>query len=161
MVHALGIRRSIADPDDVSPPYLVDACPNDARPRLEIVRAIGARWTIAEVVALAKQRVGLDEYEARSWTGWQRHTTLARLALAALGLGVAQRGAQLPDPADASLVPISVAEVHRLLIRLRPDYPHPARFVLAWSRGRRHHQAVARACHIKRRRQQLAREGSL
>jgi len=58
-------------------------------------------------------------------------------------------------------VPISVPEVHRLLTRLRPDYPHPARFVPAWSRWRRHHHAVARTCHIKRRRQRLHQKGSL
>ena len=47
------------------------------------------------------------------------------------------------------------------MTRLRPDYPHPARFVLAWSQWRRRHQAVARACHIKRRRQALGRKRSL
>ena len=47
---------------------------------------------------MAKQRVGLDEYEVRSWTGWHRHTTLALLALAALVLGVAKKGAQRPTP---------------------------------------------------------------
>jgi SRSO17 transposase len=65
---------------------------------VEIVRAIGARWTIEEVFELAKQRVGLDEYEVRSWTGWHRHTVLALLALAALVLGVAKRGAHSPMP---------------------------------------------------------------
>ena len=47
------------------------------------------------------------------------------------------------------------------MTRLRPDYPHPARFVLAWSYWRRHHQAVARDCHIKRRREALDRKRSL
>ena len=59
---------------------------------------IGARWTIEEVFELAKQRVGLDEYEVRSWTGWHRHTTLALLALAALVLGAAKGGGQSPPP---------------------------------------------------------------
>lgn len=90
-VHALGSRRSIADPDDVA--YYLVYAPVDT-PLLEIVRAIGARWTIEEVFELAKQRVGLDEYEVRSWTGWHRHMTLALLALAALVLGVAKRRPQ-------------------------------------------------------------------
>jgi hypothetical protein len=47
------------------------------------------------------------------------------------------------------------------MTRLRPDYPHPARFVLAWSYWRRHHQAVARTCHIKRRRRALEQKLSL
>ena len=58
----------------------------------EIVRAIGARWTIEDVFKLAKRQVGLDQYEVRSWTGWHRHTTLALLALAALVLGAAKGG---------------------------------------------------------------------
>jgi hypothetical protein len=75
--------------------------------------------------------------------------------------GYCYQGGPDPDPDDASLVPISVPELHRLLNRLRPDHPHPARFVLNWSRWRRRHQAVARDCHIKRRRRHLNQEGSL
>jgi hypothetical protein len=33
---------------------------------------------------VAKQAVGLDDYEVRSWQGWYRHITLAMLALAFL-----------------------------------------------------------------------------
>jgi len=92
-VHAVVIRRSISDPDELA--YYLAYAPTDT-PLVEIVRAIGARWTIEEVFELAKQRVGPDEYEVRSWAGWHRHTTLALLALAALVLGVAKRGAQNP-----------------------------------------------------------------
>jgi SRSO17 transposase len=91
-VHALVVRRSISDPDELA--YYLVYMPTDT-PVTAIVRAIGARWTIEEVFELAKQRVGLDEYEVRSWTGWHRHTTLALLALAALVLGVAKKGAQI------------------------------------------------------------------
>jgi SRSO17 transposase len=94
-VHALVVRRSISDPDEVA--YYLVYAPTDT-PLTAIVRAIGARWTIEEVFELAKQRVGLDEYEVRSWTGWHRHTTLALLALAALVLGAAKGGAQIPTP---------------------------------------------------------------
>lgn len=92
-VHAVVIRRSIADPDELA--YSLVYAPTDT-PLGEIVRAIGARWTIEAVFELAKQRVGLDESAVRSWTGWHRHTTLALLALAALVLGVAKGGAQIP-----------------------------------------------------------------
>jgi len=101
-VHAVVIRRSISDPDDLA--YYLVYAPTDA-PLLEIVRAIGARWTIEEVFELAKQRVGLDEYEVRSWTGWHRHATLALLALAALVLGVAKKGAQSPTTRTRSWSP--------------------------------------------------------
>jgi SRSO17 transposase len=33
---------------------------------------------------LAKQEVGLDEYEVRHWIGWYRHITPAMVALAYL-----------------------------------------------------------------------------
>lgn len=109
-VHALVVRRSLTDPDELAY-YLVDA--PTATALTAIVRAIGARRTIEEVFALAKQRVGLDEYEVRSWTGWHRHTILALLALAALVLGVAKRGAPIPPPptriSSPSASPSSIA----------------------------------------------------
>ncbi len=37
-----------------------------------------------EAFELAKQQVGLDEYEVRHWQGWYRHITLAMFALAFL-----------------------------------------------------------------------------
>jgi SRSO17 transposase len=92
-VHALVVRRDLTDPDEVAY-YLVYA--PDGTPLIEIVRAIGARWTIEDVFKLAKRQVGLDQYEVRSWTGWHRHTTLALLALAALVLGVAKGGTPRP-----------------------------------------------------------------
>ncbi len=37
-----------------------------------------------EAIELAKQQVGLDEYEVRHWQGWYRHITLSMFALAFL-----------------------------------------------------------------------------
>jgi SRSO17 transposase len=86
-VHLLVIRRDLADPDERA--YYLVFAPIDTT-LAEIVRAIGARWTIEDVFKLAKRQVGLDQYEVRSWTGWHRHATLALLALAALVLGAAK-----------------------------------------------------------------------
>jgi SRSO17 transposase len=109
-VHALVIRRRITNPDEVA--YYLVYAPTDT-PLTAIIQAIGARWTIEEVFNLAKQRVGLDEYEVRSWTGWHRHTTLALLALAALVLGAAKGGTQNPPirttPSCPSAFPKSIA----------------------------------------------------
>jgi len=49
------------------------------------VRAAGSRWQVEEAIELAKEQVGLDEYEVRHWQGWYRHITLAMFALAFLG----------------------------------------------------------------------------
>jgi SRSO17 transposase len=101
-VHALVIRRSLSDPDEVA--YYLVYAPTDT-PLTAVVLAIGARWTIEEVFKLAKQRVGLDEYEVRSWTGWHRHMTLALLALAALVLGAAKGGIHNPPTRTTSSCP--------------------------------------------------------
>src|SRR4051794_16046321 len=93
--HALVVRRSISDPDELA--YYLVHLPTDT-PVTAIVRAIGARWTIEEGFEVAKQRVGPDEYEFRSWPGWHRHTPLARLPRAALVLGAAKGGAQITPP---------------------------------------------------------------
>ena len=50
----------------------------------QVVRAAGSRWQVEEAFELAKQQVGLDEYEVRHWQGWYRHITLAMFALAFL-----------------------------------------------------------------------------
>jgi SRSO17 transposase len=97
-VHALVIRRDLHDPTERA--YYLVFAPTDA-PLAEIVRAIGARWTIEDVFKLAKRQVGLDQYEVRSWTGWHRHVTLALLALAALVLGAAKGGTYRPSPTSS------------------------------------------------------------
>jgi SRSO17 transposase len=50
----------------------------------ELVTVAGKRWTVEQCFESAKQEVGLDEYEVRSYQGWYRHITLACLAHAFL-----------------------------------------------------------------------------
>ena len=45
---------------------------------------------------MAKQEVGLADYEVRSWHGWYRHITLAMLALAFLAAMRAKLNAVTP-----------------------------------------------------------------
>src|SRR4051812_27985480 len=49
-----------------------------------LARIAGRRWPVEECFETAKQEVGLDGYEVRSWHGWYRHITLSMLALAFL-----------------------------------------------------------------------------
>ena len=49
-----------------------------------LARVAGRRWAIEECFEVAKQEVGLADYEIRSRHGWYRHITLAMLALAFL-----------------------------------------------------------------------------
>lgn len=75
------LRRSVTDPTEIV--AYVCFCPAGTT-LADLVRVAGARWTVEICFEAAKQEVGLDEYEVRSWTGWYRHITLACLAHAFL-----------------------------------------------------------------------------
>ena len=99
-----------------------------------VVQVAGSPWTIERCFEEAKGEVGLDQYEARSWTGWYRHMTLAMWAYALLvvlqianlpqaplsknptGLHAEQLDS-LQDRARAS-VQLSANEIRRLFRRL-------------------------------------------
>jgi SRSO17 transposase len=50
----------------------------------DLAGAAGLRWTIEECFLRAKDDLGLDHCEARSWHGWHRHMTLVMAAAAFL-----------------------------------------------------------------------------
>jgi SRSO17 transposase len=75
------VRRSMNDPPELTA-YIVFA--PQATPLEEVVQVAGSRWTIESGFEAAKGEVGLDHYEVRTWTGWDRHITLAMWALALL-----------------------------------------------------------------------------
>jgi SRSO17 transposase len=75
------IRRSCKEPDKLAY-YLVFA--PQATPLAELAGAAGLRWTIEECFERAKDDLGLDHCEARSWHGWHRHMSLVMAALAFL-----------------------------------------------------------------------------
>ena len=57
------------------------------------------RWVIEASLEEAKDELGLDQYEVRSWTGWYRHITLVLLAHALLAAIQARSGdAELAAP---------------------------------------------------------------
>ena len=51
-----------------------------------LVSVAGRRWCIETCFEAAKNEVGLDDYEVRSWPGWYRHVTLSMWALALLSV---------------------------------------------------------------------------
>lgn len=121
-----------------------------------LVRVAGTRWKIEESFAGSKELTALDEHQVRTWTSWHRWTVLAMLAHAFLSVLTATSPAtsptsgNAPDPADAGLIRLTRNEIRRMLAILT-SRPHTVSFRLDWSLWRRHHQAVARACHFKRR----------
>jgi SRSO17 transposase len=76
--HWLLVRRSCKDPTDLA--YYVVYGP-DRTTLTTLAQVAGRRWAIEECFEVAKQEVGLADYEIRSWHGWYRHITLAMLAL--------------------------------------------------------------------------------
>ena len=131
-------------------------------PVAELVRVAGIRWKIEESFAGGKELAALDEHQVRGWTSWRRWTVLAMLAHAFLSVLTAS---QPPSPAQASgatnpgadslpgLIPLTRNEIRRMFAGLTTIL-EPVSFRLDWSLWRRHHQAVARACHFKRRAEQ-------
>jgi SRSO17 transposase len=120
-----------------------------------LVRVAGIRWKIEESFAGGKELAALDEHQVRGWTSWHRWTVLAMLAHAFLSVLTATQP-QVPATGDprsqlrTGLVPLTRNEIRRLITRLTSHLQVMA-FHLHWSLWRRHHQAVARACHFKRR----------
>jgi SRSO17 transposase len=148
--HWLLVRRNRKEPDDVA--YYVVFGPADTS-LAALARATGMRWTTEECFKMAKQEVGLNDYEVRSWHGWHRHITLAMLALAFL-VAMRLKLNTTPTGTDAPLRPLvdlSACEIRRLISRLMLVAGTALAHIFAWSFWRRMHQAVAKACHWKTR----------
>lgn len=101
------IRRSRSDPSALS--YYLVFAPAEAA-LMELAGAAGLRWTIEECFQRAKDDLGLDHCEARSWPGWHRHMTLVMAAAAFLArLGAERRRAALGKPNETSPRPAIAA----------------------------------------------------
>lgn len=74
-------RRSLRDPQNIAY-YFAHA--STATTLAELAAAAGLRWTIEECFLRAKDDLGLDHCEARSWHGWHRHMSLVMAAAAFL-----------------------------------------------------------------------------
>ena len=74
------IRRNLAD-DALA--FFSTWCP--AGTGIETLVAVeGQRWAIEDAFETAKNELGLDHNETRSWHGWHRHVSLVMLAFAVL-----------------------------------------------------------------------------
>jgi SRSO17 transposase len=72
------IRRTIADGDLA---FFSTWCPAGT-PIETLVKVEGHRWAIEDSFETAKNELGLDHNETRSWHGWHRHVSLVMLAFA-------------------------------------------------------------------------------
>src|SRR5690625_939196 len=145
------MRRSQSDPTKLA--YYFAYAPTGTS-LAELAGAAGLRWTIEECFLRAKDDLGLDHCEARSWHGWHRHVSLVMAAAAFLAKlsadqrRVAFRKWDKKESKRCSLTPGTVtalitSEIRYLIIRLLFKPPADAAFLWAWSWWRRHHQAYA------------------
>ena len=159
--HHLLIRRSLTDPTERA--YFYCYVPDDRPATLPtLVRVAGMRWPVEEDFQTGKSHFGLDHSQVRLYTALLRHIVLSMTALAICAVtAAAMRRATStlpPDPtspdqtppADPGLIPMTVAEVKRLLnmvTRTCHDIAHHLR----WNWWRRRHQARARWYHHRTR----------
>jgi SRSO17 transposase len=76
------IRRNIGDGGLA---FFSTWCPAGT-PIETLVRVEGHRWAIEDSFETAKNELGLDHNETRSWHGWHRHVSLVMLAFAMLAI---------------------------------------------------------------------------
>lgn len=77
------LRRSVESPEEITAYVAFAPC---ATALEELVAAVGQRWRIERCFLEAKDSLGLDQYEVRTWGGWYRHITLVMVAHAFLAV---------------------------------------------------------------------------
>jgi SRSO17 transposase len=76
------VRRSLVDGECA---YFTTWCPAGTTIGT-LVAVEGRRWAIEDAFETAKNELGLDHNETRSWHGWHRHVSLVMLAFAMLAI---------------------------------------------------------------------------
>ena len=136
--HWLVLRRSLKNPDELA--YYVAFAPREGMSLSALVKAAGRRSAIKAGFEATKQECG------PGWPGID--TSPCRCSPMPSWWPCRYRQKRVPA---TRVIPLTVAEVRRLLIELlwskRPD----AARILAWSRWRRQHQARAMCCHYRTR----------
>ena len=88
------VRRNLADG---ALAYFTTWCPQGTGID-KLVQVEGSRWSIEDSFETAKNELGLDHNETRSWHGWHRHVSLVMLAFAMMATIRQQANATALDP---------------------------------------------------------------
>ena len=88
------IRRKIADGDLA---FFTTWAPQETTIE-KLAKIEGHRWAIEDSFEAAKNELGLDHNETRSWHGWRRHVTLVMLAFAMMASIRVHANAVSPPP---------------------------------------------------------------
>jgi hypothetical protein len=109
-------------PADAAEPYHGDlARPQRAPTQVRCLTLSGSRWQIEQYLQRAKDDVGFDHFEGRSWTGFLHpHPVLSALAYLFILTGHARaKKFRCAVGADPPADPAVAGEVDRLWLRLR------------------------------------------
>ncbi len=71
----------------------------------KLVRVEGCRWAIEDSFETAKNELGLDHNETRSWHGWHRHVSLVMLAFAMVAAIRCRANKALAEPKRRMKIP--------------------------------------------------------
>jgi SRSO17 transposase len=78
--HCLLVARNVLKPDDVKY-FVCNMLPDSNGITLEkLVRIASSRWPIERCFELAKDEIGMDHFEIRSWRGIHRHLYISQLS---------------------------------------------------------------------------------
>jgi SRSO17 transposase len=94
------IRRTIVDGDLA---FFTTWCPAGTSVAV-LVTVEGQRWAIEDGFETAKNELGLDHNETRSWHGWHRHVSLVMLALAILAAIRRQANTSAPPKSRLTMI---------------------------------------------------------
>jgi SRSO17 transposase len=126
-----------------------------------LITVAGRRWPVEEDFQTGKDAFGLDHSQVRTYPALLRHLVLTMAALAVVAVTAAHArtinthpptpaSPHTTPPADPGLIPLTVAEVKRL-INLATRAWHNLEHHLHWHIWRRRHQARARWFHQRTR----------
>ena len=132
-------RRNL---DSSEPRYYLSNAPEDT-PLETLAYVGGSRWRIETEFETEKGDVGLDEYETRSWAGWQHHIAMCLLGGAFL-LGLQQDwGKKMPQ--------ITRPQVYRVVREMLPRERFGPEELLRWLNESQRRNEQARRSHARRR----------
>ena len=138
-IHWAVYRRNL---DGSEPRYYLSNAPEDT-PLETLAYVGGSRWRIETEFETEQSDVGLDEYETRTWAGWNHHVALCLLGGAFLLSLQQDWGKKMPR--------ITRPQVYRVVREMLPRERFGPAELLRWLEDTQECNERARRSHAKRR----------
>ena len=128
--------------DGSEPRYYLSNAPEDTT--LDTLAYVGgSRWRIETEFETEKSDMGLDEYETRTWPGWNHHIALCLLGGAFLLSLQQEWGKKMPR--------ITWPQVYRVVREMLPQERYGPQELLQWLEDTQERNERAKRSHEKRR----------